>query len=442
MVRVAGTFDPAISDSGDVITGLQGRGTVIIHNLSPWDLRFSDDYGNSRLAFAYTAAPFEICNTTPVLHWTRMQSVMSINVPTSICYLEAYEPAEKIIGTYPTGYTRAAAVGALPPVVPEGGSMPVNGEVNITNATVPISGPVDANITNANVPISGNVAITSGTIDATIQNANIKTDVINNLLPVTNPDTSPLTMGARFVASPVPVPSLNYAAGETKVFENLTPPTGANGLVVVNYNRARMIDIQLEINAGALITESAQKIVNTRVYQSGPHFTQIWPGRSHSVSVTNNDTLTRTYAGFWVLGAATVIPADMYTPKSILPAVTSIVRRRHSAAYPAHNRTLRWSYQVPANTQAIVDSVSGFLSSPSTSGSTVASVEIQIRASDGITQLGTLLLMYNRQSEVVWDIRALGTYIQAGEWIHAYTHSDSPSTLSFAVETQIREIRA
>lgn len=131
MVVVAGYFRPSEKPKGDVVTGLIGRGTLVIHNLSPWDLTFTDDYGNTRVSPAYTAIPFDVCNTTPVLHWARLNTIMDTNVPTDECYIEAYQPSENLLGTYPASYPRAAAVGSTVPITPQGGAMPISGDVNV-----------------------------------------------------------------------------------------------------------------------------------------------------------------------------------------------------------------------------------------------------------------------------------------------------------------------
>lgn len=63
-------------------------------------------------------------------------------------------------------------------------------QTSITNATIPVSGSVDANVTNATIPVSGSVNATitnatlpvSGSIDANITNATIQADVINTEL--------------------------------------------------------------------------------------------------------------------------------------------------------------------------------------------------------------------------------------------------------------------
>ena len=54
-------------------------------------------------------------------------------------------------------------------------TIPVSGSIdaNITNASIPITGNVTADISNATIPITGNVGITSGTVDATITNATL-----------------------------------------------------------------------------------------------------------------------------------------------------------------------------------------------------------------------------------------------------------------------------
>lgn len=72
----------------------------------------------------------------------------------------------------------------------------VNGDMNITNAVVPITAPngIDVNIQNATVPISGSVDIKSGTINANIENAKIGTEILNaklatnNLVPIVDTD--------------------------------------------------------------------------------------------------------------------------------------------------------------------------------------------------------------------------------------------------------------
>ena len=89
--------------------------------------------------------------------------------------------------------------------------------VNISNATIPVTGTVNANITNASIPVSGSVAISSGNVNVTagtvsVSNGNITAAVGNVPLLIGTLTTNITTGGTTSIANSSPIDISPYSS--------------------------------------------------------------------------------------------------------------------------------------------------------------------------------------------------------------------------------------
>ena len=105
-------------------------------------------------------------------------------------------------------------------------TIPVSGSIdaNITNASIPITGNVTADISNATIPITGNVGITSGTVDATITNATL------NIAPASGATFEMTTNALSPPAMVIPDPII--LTGNALAFTDASGQLGAQNVAV------------------------------------------------------------------------------------------------------------------------------------------------------------------------------------------------------------------
>lgn len=115
-------------------------------------------------------------------------------------------------------------------------TIPVSGSIdaNITNASIPVTGNLDVSVTNASIPVTGNVAITSGTVNANITNAsipitgNVTADISNATIPITG--NVGITSGT--VDATITNATLNIAPASGATFEMTTNALSPPSMVI------------------------------------------------------------------------------------------------------------------------------------------------------------------------------------------------------------------
>ena len=96
--------------------------------------------------------------------------------------------------------------------------------VNIANASIPITGTVNANITNASIPVSGNVGITSGSVSITSGTVAVSSGNVNAAV-----GNAPVLLQTA---------TINYAAGTVDTF-----------LTDININAYASVIVQVSVSA-------------------------------------------------------------------------------------------------------------------------------------------------------------------------------------------------
>lgn len=118
MQIIGGTQNDPSKGPGDIPTGIAARGGIIIlHNLSPFELKitFNNDPTRTALLFAWQPRKFDFCGKrTETLHYEILsgvsQNVSQQNTPSSVLWGESYAPGEPVPDSMPN-YDRLSNVG-------------------------------------------------------------------------------------------------------------------------------------------------------------------------------------------------------------------------------------------------------------------------------------------------------------------------------------------
>ena len=104
MPRPITPINPALASSGTIITGVAGRGELLLQNSSGYKLLLTDDQGNGWYLNAWQERVVPICGTGGLLNWAVASPplIVSNASPYSLVTGEAYTTGEAVGGTYPT----------------------------------------------------------------------------------------------------------------------------------------------------------------------------------------------------------------------------------------------------------------------------------------------------------------------------------------------------
>lgn len=473
MVVVAGYFRPSENQKGDVVTGLSGRGALVIHNLSPWDLTFTDDYGNTRVSPAYTAIIFDICNTTPILHWSRLNQIMDTNIPTDECYIEAYQPSENLIGTYPASYPRAAAVGSTVPITPQGGAMPVSGDIGVSGdvsiapgtevglvagtqvtlpdgqlVTLPAGTQVDTTGStvllhpDTTVGVTGDVSIASGTEVALVAGTQVSLPdgQVVSLPAGTVVDTTGsevglvagTTVGANVTNDVLPIGAnavyhTTITAGPTgSISTFFTVPDGVTGLAV--NSDATVNSYSLIVLTGVSGSMAEQINESTRPQPPLRVVPVLNNGGSNSFTVViGNNNGNTTHFDIWLLyGALSVVTTPVEGFVRQQPNITATGRVHYQANTAVSGVTTRFTINGLALQTLVIDSIWGDSAS---NGTNETAAYIRLQTNDATPVILWELWSPFAVKPIVRDQRVGPIYISPGVNVVCVTSNGSTAAV-------------